>query len=84
MQAKDARTALKSMLSSSPFKSKEQYPSWGILFADNKGYCPGGRQMSGAFLSPLLDSVDIFLGFSLILFVAVMIATYGEQIRMRP
>jgi hypothetical protein len=40
--------------------------------------------MSGAFISPLLDSVDIFLGFSLILLVAVMIATYGEQIRMRP
>jgi hypothetical protein len=39
--------------------------------------------MTGISLSPLLDAVDIFLGFSLILFVAAMIATYGEQIRMR-
>jgi hypothetical protein len=40
--------------------------------------------MAGTFISSLLDGVDIFLGFSLILFVAAMIATYGEQIRMRP
>ena len=40
--------------------------------------------MTGTYLSPLLDSVDIFLGFTLILFVAGFIATYGEQIRMRP
>jgi hypothetical protein len=40
--------------------------------------------MTGTYLSPLLDSADIFLGFTLILFVAVFIATYGEQIRMRP
>jgi hypothetical protein len=69
---------------SSPFKSKEHYPSLGILFAGNRDYLPGGRQMAGAFISTLLDGVDIFLGFSLILFVAGMIATYGEQIRMRP
>ena len=40
--------------------------------------------MTGTYLSPLLDSADIFLWFSLILFVAGFIATYGEQIRMRP
>lgn len=40
--------------------------------------------MAGLFLSSLFDGVDIFLGFSLILFTALMIATYGEQIRMRP
>ena len=40
--------------------------------------------MTGTYLSPLLDSVNIFLGFSLILLVAGLIATYGEQIRMRP
>jgi hypothetical protein len=40
--------------------------------------------MTGTFISPVLDSVDIFLGFSIILFVAALIATYGEQIRMRP
>jgi hypothetical protein len=40
--------------------------------------------MTGTFITPLLDSLDIFLGFSLIIFVAVLIATYGEQIRMRP
>jgi hypothetical protein len=40
--------------------------------------------MVGSFISPLFDGVDIFLGFSFILFVAVMIATYGEQIRLRP
>jgi hypothetical protein len=71
-------------LLSSPFKSKEHYPSWGILFAGNRDYLPGGRQMAVTFISSLLDGVDIFLGFSLILFVAAMIATYGEQIRMRP
>jgi hypothetical protein len=40
--------------------------------------------MTGTYLSPLLDSVNIFLGFSLIFLVAGLIATYGEQIRMRP
>jgi hypothetical protein len=40
--------------------------------------------MAVTFISSLLDGVDIFLGFSLILFVAILIATYGEQIRMRP
>jgi hypothetical protein len=40
--------------------------------------------MTGQFFSSLLDSADIFLGFSLIVFVAALIATYGEQIRMRP
>jgi hypothetical protein len=40
--------------------------------------------MTGTFITPLLDSLDIFLGFSLIIFVAGLIATYGEQIRMRP
>ena len=40
--------------------------------------------MTGTYLSPLLDSADIFLWFSLILLVAGFIATYGEQIRMRP
>lgn len=40
--------------------------------------------MTGAFISPLLDGLDVLLGFSLILLVAGLIATYGEQIRMRP
>jgi hypothetical protein len=40
--------------------------------------------MAVTFISTLLDGVDICLGFSLILFVAILIATYGEQIRMRP
>lgn len=40
--------------------------------------------MAGSFFPSLFDSVDIFLGFSLILFVAIMVATYGEQIRLRP
>jgi hypothetical protein len=40
--------------------------------------------MTRTFISPLLDSADIFLGFSLIMLVAVLIVTYGEQIRMRP
>jgi hypothetical protein len=40
--------------------------------------------MTGTFITPLLDSVDIVLGFSLIILVAGLIATYGEQIRMRP
>jgi hypothetical protein len=40
--------------------------------------------MTGMFISPMLDSLDIFLGFSLIIFVAALIATYGEQITMRP
>jgi hypothetical protein len=40
--------------------------------------------MTSTYLSPLLDSVDLFLGFSLILFVAGFIATYGEQIPVRP
>ena len=40
--------------------------------------------MYGGYLSPLLDGADIFLGFSFILLVAGLIATYGEQIRMRP
>jgi hypothetical protein len=40
--------------------------------------------MTGTYLSPLLDSVDIVLGFALILLVAGFVATYGEQIRMRP
>jgi hypothetical protein len=40
--------------------------------------------MTGLFISPLLDALDFFLGFSIILFVAALIATYGEQIRMRP
>jgi hypothetical protein len=40
--------------------------------------------MTGAFISPMFDSLDIFLGFSLILTVAALIATYGEQIRLRP
>ena len=40
--------------------------------------------MTGTYLSPLLDSAGIFLGFSLVLLVAGLIATYGEQIRMRP
>jgi hypothetical protein len=40
--------------------------------------------MTATYLSPLLDGASIFLGFTLILFVAGFIATYGEQIRMRP
>jgi hypothetical protein len=40
--------------------------------------------MTGTLMSHLLDGVDIFLGFSLILLVATLIATFGEQIRMRP
>ena len=40
--------------------------------------------MTGTYLPPFLDSADIILGFTLILFVAGFIATYGEQIRMRP
>ena len=40
--------------------------------------------MTGMFISPLLDALDIFLGFSIILFVAALIVTYSEQIRMRP
>jgi hypothetical protein len=39
--------------------------------------------MAGIFSSPQLDGLDIFLWFSLILGVAVLIATYGERIRMR-
>ena len=44
----------------------------------------GGRYMTGMFISPMLDSLDVFLGFSLIIFVAGLIATYGEQITRRP
>jgi hypothetical protein len=40
--------------------------------------------MTGMFISPMLDSLDVFLGFSLIIFVAGLIATYGERITMRP
>jgi hypothetical protein len=40
--------------------------------------------MTGMFISPMLDSLDVFLGFSLIIFVAGLIATYGEQITRRP
>ena len=40
--------------------------------------------MTGAFIYPMFDSLHIFLGFSLILVVAGLIATYGEQIRLRP
>ena len=40
--------------------------------------------MTGMFISPMLDTLDVFLGFSLIIFVAGLIATYGEQITMRP
>jgi hypothetical protein len=40
--------------------------------------------MTGIFISPILNSLDIFLGFSIILLVAALIATYGEQIRLRP
>ena len=40
--------------------------------------------MTATYLSPLLDSANIFFGFTLILLVAGFIATYGEQIRMRP
>jgi hypothetical protein len=40
--------------------------------------------MTGTFISPLLDSLNIFFGFSLILLVAGLVATYGEQIRLRP
>ena len=40
--------------------------------------------MTGTAISPLFDSLNFFLGFSLIILVAVMIATYGEQIRLRP
>jgi hypothetical protein len=40
--------------------------------------------MISTFISPILDGVDIVLGFSLVFFVAILIAIYGEQIRMRP
>ena len=47
-------------------------------------FASGGRQMTGTLMSHLLDGVDIFLDFLLILLVATLIATFGEQIRMRP
>ncbi len=31
--------------------------------------------MTGMFISPLLDALDIFLGFSIILFAVALIAT---------
>jgi hypothetical protein len=40
--------------------------------------------MTGMFISTTLDSLDVFLGFSLIIFVAGLIAIYGEQITTRP
>ena len=40
--------------------------------------------MSAIFISPMLDSLDVFLASSLIIFVACLIATYGEQVTMRP
>ena len=40
--------------------------------------------MTGTISSHLLDGMDIFLGFSLILLMATLVATFGEQIRMRP
>ena len=40
--------------------------------------------MIGVFTSPLLDSLDVFLVLSLIIFVTGLIAIYGEQITMRP
>jgi hypothetical protein len=40
--------------------------------------------MAGTSISSLLDAADIVLGFSLIVLVAFLISTYGEQIRMRP
>jgi hypothetical protein len=47
-------------------------------------FTPGGRQMTVSLTSHLLDGMDIFLGFSLILLTATLVATFGEQIRMRP
>jgi hypothetical protein len=47
-------------------------------------FTPGGRQMTSPLISNLLDGMDIFLGFSLILLTATLVATFGEQIRMRP
>jgi len=47
-------------------------------------FTPGGRQMTSPLISHLLDGMDIFLGFSLILLTATLVATFGEQIRMRP
>jgi hypothetical protein len=38
----------------------------------------------GIFIFPMLDSLDFVLGFSLIILVDGLIATYGEHIRMRP
>jgi hypothetical protein len=40
--------------------------------------------MTAIFISPMLDNLDVFLGFSLIIFVTGLVATYGEQITMRP
>jgi hypothetical protein len=47
-------------------------------------FTPGGRPMTGVHIYSLFDGVTIFLGFSFILLVAVLIVTFGEQIRMRP
>jgi len=40
--------------------------------------------MTGVHIYSLFDGVTIFLGFSFILLVAVLIVTFGEQIRIRP
>ncbi len=40
--------------------------------------------MTGANISPLLNLFDVFLGFSPILLVVILIVNFGEQIRMRP
>jgi hypothetical protein len=55
-----------------------------IVTVRRQMFTPGGRQMTGTLISHLLDGMDIFLGFSLILLTAILIATFGEQIRMRP
>jgi hypothetical protein len=47
-------------------------------------FTPEGRQITVSFNSHLLDDMDIFLGFSLIILTATLVATFGEQIRMRP
>ena len=55
-----------------------------IVTGRRQMFTPGGRQMMVSLTSHLLDGMDIFLGFSLILLTATLVATFGEQIRMRP
>ena len=40
--------------------------------------------MIGVFTTSLVDRLDVFLAFPLTMFVAGLIAIYGEQITMRP